>query len=299
MISSRFDLRIPFYLLVLLSVSFVLSIFAMQLFGGVLIILWLLERNSEKKKAVDKFIIAASLFGISRLLAIIFSEYPEESIPALYKEALFFLSFFSLGFYFKALDEKKIKLLVFSFIAGAAINSVIGLVRFNAGIVERAESFSSGYTVFSGYLVAAVGIAAAAFKFNETDKKYSWVILTSAAVMFAGIITSLGRINIAVAVLILILSVIFKMISFKNIIFILLIAGAISFISFYNNKAEVTQRIESPAQLSDRDIIYKGAGEILWEHPFLGYGPRTFKEIFPFREEFSDKGISGWHNHIL
>ncbi|RPI65244.1 MAG: O-antigen ligase family protein [Ignavibacteriales bacterium] len=124
-------------------------------------------------------------------------------------------------------------------------------------------------------------------------------MLTSAAVMFAGIITSLGRINIAVAVLILILSVIFKMISFKNIIFILLIAGAISFISFYNNKAEVTQRIESPAQLSDRDIIYKGAGEILWEHPFLGYGPRTFKEIFPFREEFSDKGISGWHNHIL
>ena len=34
-------------------------------------------------------------------------------------------------------------------------------------------------------------------------------------------------------------------------------------------------------------------------HPLIGYGPRTFQQIFPFRERFADKGIGGWHNDLL
>jgi O-antigen ligase len=59
------------------------------------------------------------------------------------------------------------------------------------------------------------------------------------------------------------------------------------------------QRVEQPTQPSDRDIIYKGAKEIMFKHPFLGYGPRTFKEVFPFPDQFADKGVGGWHNDIL
>ena len=64
MISSRFDIRIPFYLTILLSVSFVLSIFALQLFAGLLVILWLLEKNSGKRKAIDKIVVLIVIYGL-------------------------------------------------------------------------------------------------------------------------------------------------------------------------------------------------------------------------------------------
>ena len=299
MISSRFDLRIPFYLLIFLSVSYVLSIFLLQLFGGALVVLWLFEKNSEKRKAIDSFIIAVLVYGVTRLLSVTFSEYPENSIHTLYKEALFFLSVFSIGFYLKSFDQKRVRSIIYVFIAGAALNSLIGLIQFNLGIVERAESLSSGYTVFSGYLVAVLGIAIAAFGFSEIKKKYFYLNIVAIGIILSGILTSLGRANIAIAALILIISLIIKKINLKQFLFIALITGLISYISFSNNARGFTQRIETPAQLSDRDIICKGAGELVWEHPIFGYGPRTFKKIFPFKEEFADKGIGGWHIQIL
>jgi len=63
--------------------------------------------------------------------------------------------------------------------------------------------------------------------------------------------------------------------------------------------ASIEQRVENITQLSDRDIIWQGAKEISLNHPVIGYGPRTFQEIFPFRERFADKGIGGWHNDFL
>ena len=67
----------------------------------------------------------------------------------------------------------------------------------------------------------------------------------------------------------------------------------------FNNSIQVEQRIENPTQLSDRDIIYEGANEIAFEHPVLGFGPKTFRDIFPFPERFADKGIGSWHNDLL
>jgi O-antigen ligase len=61
----------------------------------------------------------------------------------------------------------------------------------------------------------------------------------------------------------------------------------------------MVHRVENITQLSDRDIIWQGAKKISFEHPVLGYGPRTFHEVFPFKERFADKGIGGWHNDFL
>lgn len=299
MIKSRLNPNIPFYLLMFLSVSFVLSIFALQLFAGLLFIIWAIEKFSEKKKAIDFFVVAVLIYGGSRLLSVIFSEYPEQSIHSLYKEVLFFLSVFSIGFYLKALDERKIKILIYVFIAGAALNSLIGLIQFNFGKVERAQSLSSGYTVFSGYLTAALGIAIAAINFDEIKKRYSVFNIITIGLILSAILTSLGRANIAVAGLIILASLLLKKINLKQFILIILITVPVSYLSFINNTDVVSARIEAPAQLSDRDIIYKGAMEIAFEHPVFGFGTRTFKQIFPFREEFADKGVGGWHNHFL
>jgi len=299
MIYSRFDSRIPFYILIFLSVCYVLSIVLLQFFCAVLAVLWILEKNSEKKKAINFFVIGISAFGIIRLISIIFSEYPEISIPALYKEALFYLSVFSFGFYFKVLDFKLVKLIIYAFLGGAAFNALIGVIKFNFGFVERAESFSSGYMVFSMYLLVALGIALISFELSENKRKYLY--LNSVIILIlAGIITSLGRANIFVAVLLLIMSLIIrKKVNIKQIVSFAIVIAAILYISFSSNPTLVKQRIGAPAAFSDRDIIYKGAVEIFPEHPVLGYGPRTFKKIFPHKEQFADQGIGSWHNQIL
>ncbi len=299
MISSRFDIRIPFYLTILLSVSFVLSIFALQLFAGLLVILWLLEKNSEKRKAIDKIVVLIVIYGLVRIVAIIFSEYPSVSIQTFYKEGLFFLSIFSLGFYLKVFDEKKTRQIIYIFILGAALNSLIGLIRFNLGSVERAQSFSSGYTVYSVYLLAAFGVVVFLSGLSEIKRRYFYLHIILSAVILAGMVSSLGRADIAVAVLILLAGIFFKRIKIRQVLLIILGAAILSSISFFNNSTEATQRVEAPTQLSDRDVLYKGAVELIREHPLLGYGPRTFKEIFPFKDELADKGVGGWHNELL
>lgn len=299
MISSRFDIRIPFYLTILLSVSFVLSIFALQLFAGLLVILWLLEKNSGKRKAIDKIVVLIVIYGLVRTIAIIFSEYPSVSVQTFYKEGLFFLSVFSLGFYLKVFGEKKRRQIIYIFIAGAALNSIIGLTRFNLGLVERAQSFSSGYTVFSVYLLAAFGVAIIISDLSGIKQRYFYLHIILSAIILAGMVSSLGRADIAAAILILLAGIFLKRIKIRQVIFICLGAAILSSISFLNNSTEATQRVEAPTQLSDRDVLYKGAVELIRNHPLLGYGPRTFKEIFPLKDELTDKGVGGWHNELL
>lgn len=299
MISSRFDIRIPFYLTILLSVSFVLSIFALQLFAGLLIILWLLEKNSEKRKAIDKIVVLFVIYGLVRTVTIVFSEYPSVSVQTFYKEGLFFLSIFSLGFYLKVFGEKKRRQILYIFIAGAALNSLIGLTRFNLDLVERAQSFSSGYTVFSVYLLVVFGVAIILSDLSEVKQRYFYPHIILSALILAGMVSSLGRADIAAAILVLLVGIFLKRIKIRQVLLICLGAVILSSISFFNNSTEATQRVEAPTQLSDRDVLYKGAWELLREHPLLGYGPRTFKKIFPLKDELTDKGIGGWHNELL
>ncbi len=298
-VTSKFNNKISIILIAGLSLSYVLSLFLLQLFAAILFLIWLFEKNSEKKKAFDTLTFIIIAFGIMRLLSIIFSEYPSSSNESFYKEALFYFSFFALSFYLKTYNDKEFADVVFFFVAGAAINALIGLIKFNLSIDERAQSFSSGYAAFSSYMLAAFGLALF-YRKNIIKKydKYLWGILLS--VLAAAIITSLGRTNIALAAFVLFIAFISKQIKFKLVLFTVILTTLFSFISFQNNeKSSLKSRIENPAQLSDRDILFKGAEELMFEHPVLGFGPRTFHEIFPFKDEFTDKKIGGWHNDFM
>ena len=119
------------------------------------------------------------------------------------------------------------------------------------------------------------------------------------SILLSGIITSQGRTNIAISILIIIIAVILKKINLKSAIIIALLTASISFISFSNNKKEITQRVENPTTLSDRNIIIKGAEDLAFNHPLLGYGPRSFHQIFPYVNQLADKRIGSWHNDFI
>src|SRR5690606_26080575 len=136
-----------------------LSLFLLQLFAGLLVIFWLFESNENKKKSFDLIAASVLLFGLVRILSIIFSEYSSVSVHSFYKEALFYLGFFSFTYYLKSFEQKKIFNLIYIFTAASAVVALIGLILFNFKFVDRAQSFSSGYSTFSSYLITGLGIA--------------------------------------------------------------------------------------------------------------------------------------------
>ncbi|MFO7448250.1 MAG: hypothetical protein R6W90_17965, partial [Ignavibacteriaceae bacterium] len=250
MIESKFDRRITYYLFAAAVCSFLISLFLLQLFAGLLVIFWLFEKNKNKRKAFDYFSLLILLFGLLRIVSILLSSFPEESIQSLYKEALFYLGFFAFNFYLKVFEEDKLVNLVYAFTAGAVAAAVIGLILFNLNHVHRAQSFSSGYMTFSAYLLTATGIAAGISP--AIQKKYKpWYWIVGVTLILAGIVTSLGRVNIALAAVVFISGIFLKKIKLKHAFIIILLTAGISFLSFINNQQEVTQRIEQPAGLSD------------------------------------------------
>jgi len=298
MLKSRFNSRIILSLLIVLSLSFVLSLFVMQLAAGILFVLWLFEKHEQRRKSFDIILKFIVVFGLVRLISIFLSEYPQSSYESFYKEGLFYTSAAAIPFYLKTLDKKSILTLMLAFIIGAAVMSLVGSTRYFLNQVERAQAFTSSYAVFSSYLLAAFSVA---LFYPKKIKSNFHILLWSAVyiIILIGIVTSLGRANIAIALLILVSAILFKQIPLKQIIVlgIFFLIGALIYI--YNPPASMEQRVENITQLSDRDIIWQGAKEISLNHPLLGYGPRTFHEVFPFKERFADKGIGGWHNDFL
>ena len=292
---SRFNLKYITLLIGVASCTFVISLFLMQLLFAIIFILWIIEKNSEKRKVFDLFTLAIIIWGIIRITAVVFSQYPSESNQIFYKEALFYASFLSLQFYFKSMSKEQIGLVIKYFIIGGVLSSLTGIALFNFHLVDRAQSFSSSYTVFSSYLLTVLPVLLFLPKNILSDK----IRITSIIVIVTGLITSLGRTNIIIAALLVFLSLFMKRVSILNFLMIVIIAGLISYISFENNKKELTNRMANPSTLSDRDIIWKGASELMFEHPFRGFGPRTFRQIFPHMNDFNDKGIGGWHNDFI
>jgi O-antigen ligase len=297
MITSRFNEKIPLYLIFGLILSFATSLFLMQLFIGALSILWICEKWENKRKAFDKIGIIVLVFGGVRILSILFSEYFAVSVESFYKEALFYFAYFSLNYYLKIFDEKKIILISVFFIIAAAVISLTGIIQFNLGLVKRAESFSSGYGIFSTFLLAGLGFGLM-FSAEGRGNILKYKVLAN-SVILAGIVTSLGRTNIVIAGLLLISALLLKKIKIYTAAAIIFLAVIFLLISFSNNDAEAKMRADNPVQLSDRNILYKGAMELLLDHPFLGFGPRTFKKIFPLQDQLVDRNVGGWHNDYL
>jgi O-antigen ligase len=272
----------------------------LQLFAGLLVLAWLFESNKNKLKAVDTISHIFIVFVLIRILSAIFSDYPDSSNQIYYKDLLFFLSFFAFGYYLKAFDESKLRTIYNAVVIAAILIACIGLTRFLTGNVERAQSFTSGYSTFSSYLVSLIGFALILFRLIKT-KQQKLLLAAGIVLMLSGIVTSLGRTNIVIAILIFIIGIFAIKIQVRYAVALLLLAIGISWFSFQLNVKEINQRIEKPVQLSDRDILLGTAKELFmkFERPIIGYGPRTFHDVFANREQLSDKGVGSWHNDFI
>ena len=300
MLNTRYDTRLPFYLTIATISSFLLSLFLLQLFAGLLVLAWLFESNKNKFKAIDTISYIFIAFVLIRILSTLFSDYPDSSNQMYYKDLLFFLSFFAFGYYLKVFDENKLRTIYYAFVIAAIFVACIGLTKFLTGNTERAESFTSGYATFSSYLVSVIGFALILFRIIR-DKQQKLLLAAGVVLMLSGIVTSLGRTNIVIAIFILIIGIIAIKIKVRYAVALFLLAIGISWVSFQLNVKEFNKRIETPVHLSDRDVLFETANELFmkFEKPIIGYGPRTFHDVFTNREQISDKGVGSWHNDFI
>ena len=248
MLISRFNNKVILSLLIVLSISFVLSLFVMQLVAGILFVLWLSEKNKERKKAFDNILAFILIFGLVRLISIFLSQYPHNSYESFYKEGLFYTSAVAIPFYLRTLNKKSVLNLILAFIIGATIMSLVGSIRFLLNDVERAQAFTSSYAVFSSYLLAAFSVALFIPKKVKSISEISfWSIIY--IIILVGIVTSLGRANIAIALLILFSATVFKQIPLKQIIILGLffVIGVSVYIA--KPAASIEQRVENITQL--------------------------------------------------
>lgn len=300
MLNTRYDIRLPFYLTIAAISSFLLSLFLLQLFAGLLVLTWMFESNKNKFKAIDTISYIFIVFVLIRILSALFSDYPDSSNQIYYKDLLFFLSFFAFGYYLKVFDESKLRTIYYAVVIAAIIVACIGLTKFLTGNVERAQSFTSGYSTFSSYLVSVIGFALILFRLIKA-KHQRLLLATGVVLMLSGIVTSLGRTNIVIAILIFIIGIVAIKFKARYAVALLILAIGISWFAFQLNVKEINQRIETPVQLSDRDILLGTAKELFmkFENPIIGYGPRTFHDVFTNREKLSDKGVGSWHNDFI
>ncbi|MDP3148305.1 MAG: O-antigen ligase family protein [Ignavibacteria bacterium] len=290
--------QIAFYLISAIAASFLLSLVLLQLFIGLLILLWVLEPNSEKKKNFGSVEIYFFAFVCVRVLSICFSEHFKLSIHALYKDALYCVGFFALSFYLHSFSIEKKRRLLEIFLTFSIVVAVIGISKFIFGIKPRAESIVSGYASFSTFLLA--GFAIYFSLFADLKKKINpWLLSFGGIIILLALVLALGRADLGIAVAVVILALIQKKISWKFLLPMIAITVVLSYFSFQQNSEEVKVRVNQPATMSDRDILWKSAFQLSGEHPLFGFGPRTFDKIFPNRDSLLDKGVGGWHNDYL
>ncbi len=298
MANSRFDKKVLLAILSLFAVSFLLSLALMQLVAGLIFCMWLFENNEEKRKASGLILYAIFIFGLVRLISVFLSDFPSLSYEVFYKEAIFYTTAVSLSFYYKSLDKDEIIKLLHFFVFGAVFVSLIGIYRFYSGDVDRAQSFSGSYTAYSSYLMVVFSFSLFFYKdYSKKSNQIIWAIVY--VTLLLGIFTSLGRANLFIAILIFLISIILKQIKPLQLVVLLLFIVGIFALNYFFPSERIEQRATNITQLSDRDIIWEGAIKIISERPIIGYGPRTFSEVFPLKEKFQDKGIGGWHNDFL
>ena len=294
---TRFNKNLIFAAVAGIIVTPLFSLFLLQVFAAVLFLLFIFDTYGSKLKSFDVFAYLIAVFALLRIISILLSEYPSVSLMAVPKEILFYASFFALMYYLKVLEtDKLLKLLDIAIWAGCMV-ALIGMVFFVTGSVNRAQSFGSGYSTFSTYLMVILAFRLA----REPGKELKEVLIWSGqtGLILSGIILSMGRTNIAIAVLICIAMAFILRMNYKPVIITTLITVILVLVSLQFNSNELDSRVDNPLALSDRDIIYKGVEMLYKDHPFFGHGPRTFHNIFPLEEQFVDTGIGSWHNEYI
>ncbi len=283
--------------ILVLTGSLIFSLFVTQAVAVLLIVLWLIKIIVYKRINLkdNPFTYPFIAFILVRTISVFLSTDFSQSVQILYKEIFFYPIFLVVVDCFPIEDKKYFKLFFTILVSAAVVASIYGSITVLAGINHRAESTTSGFYTLGTFLtvVTAFLLVIGSDKYF-IPSKVVWLI--SLLIIVVGILFTFNRIHWGLIILIFIVFGVFR--ERKLVLFVSIIAGLI-IILVPMFRERVMEIIFFSRNLSDRDVLWKGASMIYSEHPLFGFGPLTFREIFPLFKDLVDKNVSSWHNDYL
>ena len=236
------------------------------------------------------------VFIIARSLAIIFST--DASLSVAYTSvsvALPAITFFLCTNLLFDKDKASIKMLFRVLIIAAVIASIYGTTKVLLGITDRASSTTSGYYTLGVFLTVVFSITLGLGRSKEFfPSRILWPFIL--IIIFVGIIFTQNRIHWGIAAIVLLFVGIMRE---RLLLLSTAVVGAVVIYFVPSLTQRFTETLHFTEHLSDRDVLWQGAFMILSVHPFLGFGTRTFRSIFPLKDSLTDKGIGSWHSDFL
>jgi len=273
----------------------ILSIAISQLFLALLALFGLLRFLKGQRVPSTAIDVPLLLFLTARILSVFLSTMPEMSVRLLYAELPIFLTYFILRPFLFDCSENGVRTVLFALIAGAIVASLWGSANVLLGYVPRATSMTSGYYTLGTYLTAILGLV---LFLGSSDwlfrRRWQWFLVV--LILLAGIVLTMNRIHWGIAGLLII---VVGALRERRLLGVAVALAALAVLLVPGVATRLEQSIHFASNLSDRDWLWKGAIQLAGEHPWFGFGPLTFREIFPFLGEIADKGIGGWHNDYL
>ncbi len=277
------------------GISLILFFAPTQLFAALLIVFGaglLISTRSFRKSLVD---IPLGAFIATRILAVVLSTDISQSLRSLYTEIPYFILFYAL---LRIIADEKpdfIPVILWCLAIGGIVGSLYGTVGVLTGHLERAQSISAGYYTLGTYLAATISMLLFLGTDREMFRNRIWWSATI-ILLCIGLVFTLNRAHWGIVAGMILLAGIHRE---RKLLIGAVVAGIAVVAIFPSVAVRLYETIHFASNLSGRDVIWRGARMIMFDHPLFGFGPGTFREIFPLLGELEDKQVGGWHNDFL
>jgi O-antigen ligase len=283
--------------LVVFVLSMMLSTAMVQASAVVLVGFWVstlirLRTVRVRRTAFDIPVIA---FAGARIISVFTAVDVGTSIRALTAEVFFYSTFFALTDLLGGLSRERVRVLLQLAFIAAGIVAIIGITNVVVMHHPRAASVTSGYFSLGLYLTALCSVAL----FLGRDPSFFpsrawWGVLC--LLLSTGVLLTLNRTHwVALGLTMLVAGLLRE----RKALVVAVVLAAVAVFAVPVLQVRFFQLLHLSSNLSDRDTLWKGGMMLAGAHPLTGFGPRSFRAIFPLFSELADKGVGGWHNDYL
>jgi O-antigen ligase len=185
------------------------------------------------------------------------------------------------------------------FLAATVAAAAVGIGVFALGEVERVSSPTGGYTTFAEILAVALCLIAAAAVLYSGRRRLG--LAAAALLPFGALILTFCRGQwLALVAGVGVIGAFHNRRAWAAVV---VIAAAAAAAAYFLPAGVASGRftLGDPAFENYRDILWRGAFEVVFDRPLTGFGPETIKIIFPYQTRFYSPvaGVIGWHNDYL
>ncbi len=235
-----------------------------------------------------------AIFLGGRILSILFSQDLARSLPALSIEYIYYLLFFIAAEIAADDPVGGIRETSTVLVWASSVAAAIGCALMFFNVAPRAQSTTAGAYTLGGFLCLVLPLAL--FSPLSPTSRSSFTRWVQVFFLCLGIVLTLDRLHwVGMAAMLLLAGIM----AYRRLIVVSAILGGVLFVLFPSVNYRVMELLHLSQHMTGRDVLWQGAWMLLDKHPLVGFGPRTFPEIFPLFDKMPIRGVGSWHNDFL